>query len=369
MTMVLIVDDQRSVRQMIRSILDEIGFEVLEASTCEVAVLLTESQQPDLILCDVDMPGMGGYELLTTLRQSPATAAIPFIFLTSHDDRDLRRQGMELGADDYLVKPFTPDELVRALRIRLERRLVLQSQAAPVPEASPRRLASHLPHELRTPLNGIIGFAQLLAMEPVYQNPAEVVDMANHILRSAWRLEHLIENFLLYEQLTSVMADPTRLKILRPAPNVSVRDTLTNVVIQKARNLQRLADLQLTIDPIERGYLCQFVVAKVAEELVDNAFKFSEAHTPVRVTTYVCDRTLTLDILNQGRGMTPDQLTQIQAFQQFDRDIYEQQGMGLGLALSKRLIEIQGGDLLLESQPGQFFHAIVQLPFIPARKE
>ena len=121
MTTILLIEDNASFRRNIAQILTIEGFRVLTAEDGSVGLRQAREHLPDLILCDIMMPVMGGYEVLAQLRADAATASVPFIFLTAKGDMPDLRQGMTLGADDYLAKPVDSTDLLGAVRTRLER--------------------------------------------------------------------------------------------------------------------------------------------------------------------------------------------------------------------------------------------------------
>jgi len=125
---ILIVEDENSFRKTVIKILSSEGFEVIGAENGSIGVNLAQTEQPDLILCDIIMPGLDGYEVLTILQQDPTTAMIPFICLTAQEDRSSMRRGMELGASDYLTKPFTRTELMGAIASQLGKRERLKQE-------------------------------------------------------------------------------------------------------------------------------------------------------------------------------------------------------------------------------------------------
>ena len=126
MKRILVIEDETQVRENIQQILEFSDFEVISAAEGNSGLKLAKIHTPDLIICDIMMPGMDGYSVLKALRQELTTETIPVIFLTAKADRADLRQGMELGADDYLTKPFENSELLRAVKSRLERQSVLQ---------------------------------------------------------------------------------------------------------------------------------------------------------------------------------------------------------------------------------------------------
>ncbi|HUD49558.1 MAG TPA: response regulator [Candidatus Baltobacteraceae bacterium] len=129
MKSVLVIDDKEEIRCLIKAVLTTFGFTVLEAGSGQVAMAMMHDERPDLVICDINMPGMDGYETLSAVRESSATAQIPFILMTGLVSRDGFRRGMACGADDYLVKPFTTEELVEAVISRLVRQTDIEMAA------------------------------------------------------------------------------------------------------------------------------------------------------------------------------------------------------------------------------------------------
>jgi len=132
MRKILVIEDTPDIRALIMEILETRGFQVTCAENGKNGIASAEKEVPDLILCDIQMPEMSGYEVLVKLRQNEKTATIPFIFLTGVADKMQIRHGMELGADDYLTKPFTLQELLAAVTARLETRATLAKAAAQI---------------------------------------------------------------------------------------------------------------------------------------------------------------------------------------------------------------------------------------------
>jgi len=126
MPKILIIEDEESVRENILDLLEAEDFETIAAANGKIGLDLAISEVPDLILCDMMMPEIDGYQVLTALRQEPITATIPFIFLTAKSAKSDFRRGMDLGADDYITKPFTRAELLSAIMNRLEKYATLK---------------------------------------------------------------------------------------------------------------------------------------------------------------------------------------------------------------------------------------------------
>ena len=162
MKKVLVIDDTSEIRMIIDETLNMFGFFTLMAEDGETGIELARQQLPDLIICDVNMPKLDGFGTLARLREDERTAGIPFMFLSGAIERPNVRRGMEMGADDYLTKPFTPSELLAAVNARLEKQAEIERKSEKKLDELRGKMTLALPHELRTPLNGIIGLAQIL---------------------------------------------------------------------------------------------------------------------------------------------------------------------------------------------------------------
>lgn len=137
---ILVIDDEAKLRAQTAELLRLEGYEVTEARNGREGVESAKKNLPDLIVCDITMPEMNGHRVLETLRGEPRTAHVPFIFLTGWGERDDVRAGMNLGADDYLVKPVVPAELLSAVSARLRRVEVTAARRAPAVEPEPKQL-------------------------------------------------------------------------------------------------------------------------------------------------------------------------------------------------------------------------------------
>jgi len=362
MAKILVIEDQDSIRTNLLELLDAQFHSVMGAENGRIGVPLAREFLPDLIICDIVMPELDGYGVLNELRQDPTTAAIPFIFLTAKADRADLRHGMELGADDYVVKPFTHAEILGAVSTRLARHHQVTEHLEVKLEELRSNIASSLPHEFLTPLTVIMAAAEILVHHSEALEPGDVPELGGRIHSSAERLHRLFRNFLLYTRLELADTDPAQAAALRGHGASDTREVIEQVALRGAKHAGRAADLHLGLcdatAPIEPTYL-----SKTVEELVDNAFKYSVPGTPVHVTSRVDGaRVFTLSIVDHGRGMTPEQIAGVGAYMQFDRQEYEQQGQGLGLTIAKRLAKLYGGELCIESTPGVQTAVRVDLP-------
>ena len=360
MKLILVIEDDPAVRGLIVDTIKTKGWRVIDAGDGASGLELAVQQLPDLILCDIQMPKMDGYSVLDNVRQDPKTASIPFIFLTGLGEKPKVRQAMESGADDYIVKPFTVKELIGAIEARLQKQAAVQETAEKRLNELRENLTFALPHELVTPLNSILGFSSLLVDSPDISRE-ELHEYASHIRRSGERLKELIEKFLFYAQIETTMADPQqRRAFAERAPHVT-QETVYASARRVANEHHRLADLRLSLASIDHR-ISPSHLERIVRELLDNAFKFSTAGTIVEVKTFAADGLFRLQVIDQGHGFSPEQIERVGANFQFDRKLQEQQGSGLGLSIARRLAEIYGGELRIESSPGAKTVLTVEIP-------
>lgn len=356
MKKILVIEDELSLRKGVSEILFFENFEVLEAENGLVGVQLAEQHLPDLILCDIMMPGMDGHEVLMELSKSENSKLIPFIFMTALSERSDQRTGMELGADDYITKPFTRDELLSAVNTRIKKSDDIKEKSDATLNELRLNIISALPHELRTPLNGMLGYGEILMETPEVFSAEELPKLGRDIYDSAMRLYRLIQNYLLYAQLELNKFD-------KKPPTVLIypEKVCTETATKWAKDYNRSDDLELNAEGgVVLAYADEF--GKIVEELTDNAFKFSEKGTKVIVSCRQEKENYLLTVEDHGSGIAATDITKIGAYMQFDRKLYEQQGSGLGLIITMRLVEMFGGKIKIDSKKGEGTTVNVWLP-------
>ena len=268
---------------------------------------------------------------------------------------------MELGADDYLPKPFTIDALYAAVDARLKKAQTVRAQAERKLADLRDNISLMLPHELRTPLNGILAYGEILAADAATLQPGEIAEMGQVIHQSGRRLERLIENFLIYAQIELLTGDPQKVSALRLRQTASPARLIEEHARRQAAEAGRPPDLQLELHdtpvPISEEYL-----GKIVDELVQNAFKFSRPGEPVRVELASSPTAVLMTVGDRGRGIQTEHITKVGAYMQFERKMHEQQGLGLGLAIASRLTELHGGTLTIQSDKDSGTVITVKIP-------
>lgn len=357
---VLVVEDESLMLKVTEDLLSSFGFAITGVRGGEEALAVLERTKVDVILSDVHMPGLDGFALLREVRRRPAWQDIPFIIVSGMTDRADMRMGMALGADDYVTKPYSPEDVLRTVAVRLER----ARRLAEIRVQKNEFITQTLPHELRTPLTGIIGYAELmlqLAQDGKSLSPEELADFGRAFHTSGLRLHSIVDNYLFWSRLEAAR-DPSAAEAASPYIEEVNREGLAQLATKVARHYNRSQDLTVECPEPLRFAVIMPGVHFVARHLIENALKHSLPGQPVHVRARPEGAALGLTVTDQGRGMSPEQIAQIGPGRQFDRDKFEQQGLGMGLAITQTFAQLSGGSLQLERRPGGGMVAALRLP-------
>ncbi|MCU0425371.1 MAG: response regulator [Candidatus Kapabacteria bacterium] len=358
---IVVIDDDETTLRTIERILEAYDYVTFGAATGREGIDLINRTQPDIVLCDVMMPGMSGYEVLLELRNHAATATIPVLLLSARRDPDEIRHGMKLGADDYLTKPFSTEDLLRCIEVRITQREKIVQQSSQQLEQLRRSIAMRLPHEFRTPLSSIIVFGELLAGDYDRLTREQAMEMISTIVSSGHRLSALVENFIYLARL-EIMAGQAGVNeelasFILPGAEAIMQETAKH----QAMGFGNLHRVVMNLAPADLR-ISDAYLRKIIAELMSNACKFSMPKSTITLAGEQRGDFYVISIQDEGRGMKPEQIANIGAYMQFDRDRHEQQGQGLGLEITKRIVELHGGSLTISSTPN--VGTIVQV-FLP----
>ncbi|MDR2532461.1 MAG: response regulator [Oscillospiraceae bacterium] len=364
---VLIVDDDTAnLMQLIHILQPE--YTVFTARNGSAALEIALKSLPDLILLDIVMPEMSGFEVLSELRKSEKTNKIPVIFITGMNDNDNESEGLSLGAVDYIRKPFY--DMVVKLRVRHQIQIINLKQnlesVAEVAETANRAKSSFLAsmsHEIRTPMNAIIGMLELLTHESLNSRQMSYVKDINH---SATSLLTIINDILDMSKIESgkMQLAPVDYDFLALLDNIHSMFTY----VSEEKGLKFIFE----VDNKMPRYLFgdDIRLRQVLINICGNAVKFTEkGYVQLRVIN--SDDTLIFKISDTGVGIRNEDIDRLfSAFQQTDsaknRGII---GTGLGLAICKSFVELKGGNITVESEYGKGSTFIITIPLIEGNSE
>ncbi|MBZ0290957.1 MAG: response regulator [Anaerolineae bacterium] len=364
MKKILVIEDEQPLLEEILETLSFESFHAVGAPDGRVGLQMVQDFKPDLIISDISMPELDGYSVLDSLRQNPSTAAVPLIFLTAKVERNFMRHGMELGADDYLTKPFTNAELLAAVKSRLQRHTVVADVSNVQVEELKQQLAHTISHELRTPLISISFVQSMLSDYLDSMSPQDLEEMMSSLAYGSQRMGHVVEQMTLFSSLEANLLN--REEITEYGLLIVLGPLLESAAKLAQRFVYRETKANIRFENSEKGI--QVVADRPAlqhalAEIISNALKFSSKGGDVVISLWQDEDWAWISVTDAGIGMPEDQLDRAtEAFYQIGRESQEQQGTGLGLNLAQRVVDIHGGTIRIRSAQDKGTRVEVKLP-------
>lgn len=369
---ILIVDDNPQNVQVLGKLLQESKYEIEFATNGQAALEWMNIRLFDLILLDLNMPGMSGFEVCSRIRTNPDWVNVPVIFLSAESDRESILKGFELGAQDYITKPFDGRELLARVRTHLalkdsleklenlnkslEEKVLERTQKLKevneMLEATNLRLLdldkakteflNLISHQIRTPLNGIIGPLELLK-ETAFGG--EIGDLVEILDISVKRLERFAVNALLITRLKTEKFEPTKVKI-----QIS---SLIGEVIDEAREKLQSGNIRtIRTDNIPGCYIFgeTELIKNCIAIILDNAITFSPQYSAIEINTFVDNQTIICEIKDSGPGFAAGTIERV-----FDLFVTGEDHMdnstGIGLPIAKMIMNAHGGSITAGNDP------------------
>jgi two-component system, sensor histidine kinase and response regulator len=353
---ILVVDDQETNVQVVGTMLDKLGYEIVPASDGEQALRRLSLRAADLILLDLLMPGMDGFEVCRRIMAHPEWKEIPIIFLSAADDKSMIVRALETGGVDYVTKPFNQAELVSRVRTHLALKLTrdrLRQLAEDKDE-----LLGILAHDLKNHLGGMKMSAQLLHDRSAPLGDKRIERMSANILHATDQMVSFVNEFL-----ANSSAD--RGLTLRPEA-ISLRQVAEATLHQYLDAAQRKEiKLHLEASGNDTVLADQAALEQVLENLLSNALKFSPPEKNIWITVEpASDGGTVCRIKDEGPGFTEeDRALMFRRYRRLSaRPTAGEPSTGLGLSIVQKLVLSMNGELTCESSPNQGATFILRLP-------
>ncbi len=365
---ILVIEDEVSIREEIVDWLIFEGYDVFQARNGREGLAVAKQERPDLILCDVVMPEMDGHEVLLEVRSTPELVDTLFIFVTAMVEKTNVRQGMNLGADDYIMKPFTAKDVLDAVRSRLAhkatRQQELQIQIGSMEDAlqDERRqamlrsqLVGMFSHDFRTPLAVITMSASLLRNYEDRLTPDRKKEKFDQMISSTKQLTQMLDDVLFVVEMGNIDFNyrPVWLNLSEFIRKIVVdyQDLFSET--HQIHFVSRL-DKDVAVDPK--------VMRQIASNLISNGIKYSPRRGEVWVSLDRVDDMLVFEVRDNGLGIPEESIDTL--FEPFQRAENTRliRGTGLGLAIVKQALDLCGGRIEVSSQEDVGSEFTIYLP-------
>jgi CheY-like chemotaxis protein len=355
---ILLVEDEPSMLNGMYDLLQvvDIGYdlEVLIAENGQAGLAVIEQNLPDLIVSDIMMPIMNGYELLQSVRRNPDWTHIPFIFLTAQGKREEIHKGRTSGANLYITKPFNSKEFVELIKVQLDRSLELQATRQQNMSLLKRNLLQILNHEFRTPLTYVTAYLDMIMVDTDQGIGDNFSEYLRGIQAGCVRLTQLVKDFI---QVLELRSGETEQQLRGAATVLDDLPTLLSNAVGRCRPLANNHAITLHYEEPEALPSVVGVADSLQDALVrilDNAIKFTHTFkrsgNNVHVETAVTGQEVHFIFRDEGMGF-PLYVTEhlFELFYQYNRGQFEQQGAGIGLTIAQGIITLHGGRIEVNS--------------------
>ena len=355
---ILVVDDIPANVLLLKMMLEQSGFGVLTAQGSEEAFSRLEEEQVDLILMDVLMPGIDGFELAKQLKEYPDYREIPIIFLTALNTSSDVVKGFQLGGDDFMSKPFNKEELLVRIRYQLnmleaKRTIKRQTEELEKTIAGRDTLYSVIAHDLRVPMSSMKMILNALAIKAKEEhgNEAELVDMLHGANEISEHLFVLLDNLLKWTS--------SQLGRLKSVPQSINLPELVEGIVEVSSIIAATKDIQLNFYPSSMTGMEVFInidmIKTSIRNLISNAIKFSYRGSEIDVVVKIKEGEAILEVIDRGRGISQENQAKLMDlsshYTTFGTE--NESGSGLGLLLVNEFLELNKGRMFFTSKEGE----------------
>jgi signal transduction histidine kinase len=360
--MILLVDDNLQNLKVLGNMLQETGYPLLFAKNGIQALESVKNRKPDLILLDIMMPDLDGFEICRQLKQNVQTSDIPIIFLTARIESEDIIKGFELGAVDYVTKPFNHKELISRVKTHLELKASREELAHKIAElnqanTTKEKLLSIISHDLVNLFNSLINLSTLLTEYEKQLSTKQKHQYLLMISQSSNQGYHLLKNLLdwLRNQMGTLKITPTTVS-LKPLVE-------RNIEFLNSQAKHKNISLGSTINSKAIVIADPNMLDTVIRNLLANAIKFTPNNGKVKISAQKQAAIMEISVIDTGVGIKPDDLQRI--FQNSHHTTIgtgNEKGTGIGLNLCKEFVEKNAGTIGVESEEGKGSRFYVQLP-------
>jgi len=368
---ILIVDDDPTSRIILKKILTKVGYEIVQADCGKDGLAKVEIEKPNLVILDIDLPDMNGYEVCKLIKLNPETEYVPVLNISSYFTKDEDRiHGLECGADNFLTKPINPQVLVAIVKSMLkiqstESKLRIAVKEAETANDVKTQFLANISHELKTPINVIVSALQ---MTNIIIGDIEKIDTKEKLLKysammkqNSYRLIRLINNLIDITKIDSGFINMMR-------RNIDIVKIVEDITLSVASFVEsKQIELIFDTDVEEKITACDpDKIETIIFNLLSNATKFTNAGGKITVNIFDKGDYIIISVKDTGIGIEDvDKQKIFERFLQVDDTSHRNnEGSGIGLSLVKSFVEMHGGEITLESTYGFGSNFLIKLPIL-----
>lgn len=346
---ILIVDDNTNNLKVLAGVLKESKYDFRMAKSGQLALNILEKTKPDLILLDIQMPEMDGFETCKRIKEKEENTGIPIIFLTANTDSESIKKAFKSGGVDFVTKPFNSDELLA--RINTHIKLKTQAEELKLQNATKDKFFSIISHDLKNPIAGIIGFSELLKEDYKDLAPEKIEMYASIINESAEFTLELLQNLLEWSRIQGGSIKSVK-------KNFNLSDLLrTNVEGSRPQALTKNIELKPDFKENLLIHADEKMISTVIRNLISNAIKFTPIGGTITISSekkIISDKNvIETEIRDTGIGMKEEDIKKLFKIEEnyMSKGTNDESGTGLGLILCKEFLNQNDGTIKVESKP------------------
>jgi len=365
---ILVVDDSIVARKVISALLQKHFFKVTQACSGDEALSIIRHGRPDLIMLDVNLGDMNGFEVCRCIKESSKTQDVPVIYLTAEKDTTAMETGFNCGGSDYLTKPFNPVEAISRIKLHLRMAELVRMQdnfidALQNSNQSKVKLIGMASHDLRGPLGSISGLAEFLQDGELGKLNEDQLDVISSIKDASEKMLALVEDLLdlsvIERENVELHYEPTDLK---QVIDKSVR-------LQTPNAKRKAITLNIRADELPQAVLCDGQqIGRVVDNLISNAIKYSPKNTQVYIRLEPYQDRAVIHVDDEGPGIPDEDLPRM--FEEFGttsvKPTGDEKSVGLGLMICKKIVHAHHGRIWVYNRPEGGCRFTVDLPFQPS---
>jgi two-component system sensor histidine kinase/response regulator len=345
---ILIIDEDLELVNLIETVFKKLNYRVIFTSNSLNALEMFRDNFPDLIILNYTIDENNDFKIIKSISSLENSRMIPIIYLLN--------EGIEIDDDfhheniiEIIIKPINIKLLQSKVKGYFSRLDKIKKKFDDKLEKLTQNITQALPHEFRTSISSILGFSKeinFLINDKIHLSEGDLTDlkhMNESIIQSSKYLNRLSENFILYSELQTLSLYPDKIFLIKNSIVNNPKEIIIEIIDSLTTDNNRKSDIIL--DSSNNNLRISFFhFYKIIYELLDNALKFSAVGEKILIRNQSNMKKSNFSIIDFGRGMTSEQIKNIEAYHQFDREIYEQQGTGLGLTISKVLVNFYDGN-------------------------